>query len=312
MTTGEITDDSSWINAREAIFFDSFVHIKHKIEIEDVEYFECYNQLSALQKYLEDNRALPADRNVQLPLDEYYEEIEDRINEILHDMIKNDVLLYKSSKDKIDLYFKQLKELINKHILILHRKRKQKIIYDDYGTENIEAWEKEKNYFLNTTFYDKPNLYDLHQTFSIITIMQETHDMIDNILDEYKEKEILNDNTFDEKMSGYDYEIYCEKILKTNGWRARKTKDSGDQGADIIAEKNDLRVVIQCKKYSYNVGNKAVQEVFSAKEFYDGNKAIVISSRGGYTKSAKELGKKLNVSLLHHEDLINLEKLLKS
>jgi HJR/Mrr/RecB family endonuclease len=52
---------------------------------------------------------------------------------------------------------------------------------------------------------------------------------------------------FDDAMTGREFELYCRDVLQEAGWRAPLTPGSGDQGADIIAEKDDRRVVIQCK-----------------------------------------------------------------
>ncbi|PQJ95000.1 restriction endonuclease [Chromatium okenii] len=113
-------------------------------------------------------------------------------------------------------------------------------------------------------------------------------------------------------MSPIQYEQYCAKILNHTGWRARTTVASGDQGADVFAEKNGIIVVIQCKLYySANVGNKAVQEVYAAKGFYNAHKAFVVSN-ASYTNSACQLASKLGVFLIHHDDLNRLDSLLVS
>jgi len=87
------------------------------------------------------------------------------------------------------------------------------------------------------------------------------------------------------------------------GWRSKTTKASGDQGADIVATKDGITVVCQCKRYSKSVGNKAVQEAFAAKTFYNAQKGAVITN-AGYTKSARELAEKTAVELFHFSDLL--------
>jgi len=64
-------------------------------------------------------------------------------------------------------------------------------------------------------------------------------------------------------MNGNEFEDYCVTLMKENGFiSAKKTKGSGDQGIDILAEKDDIKYAVQCKCYSSNVGNKAVQEAY--------------------------------------------------
>ncbi len=68
-----------------------------------------------------------------------------------------------------------------------------------------------------------------------------------------------------EGASGSEYEEHCAEILRTAGWETRSTPKSGDQGVDIIAERDGIRIAIQCKNYKQPVGNKAVQEVLAGK-----------------------------------------------
>lgn len=77
---------------------------------------------------------------------------------------------------------------------------------------------------------------------------------------------------------------------------------SGDQGADVIAQRNGTKVVVQCKMYSLPVGNKAVQEAIAAKQHYLADEAWVVTNNT-YTKSAKQLAISSGVKLLHHNRL---------
>jgi restriction system protein len=95
------------------------------------------------------------------------------------------------------------------------------------------------------------------------------------------------------------------------GWRAALTPGSGDQGADIIAEKDGRRVVVQCKFYNGTVGNKAVQEAYAAAAFQDAPYAVVVTN-SIYTKSAHQLAHKNGVLLMHHTDLERLDLIVTS
>ena len=97
---------------------------------------------------------------------------------------------------------------------------------------------------------------------------------------------------FKENMSGDEYEKYCKYILKQRGGIVELAPKSGDQGVDLIATKEYLKVCIQCKRYSKPVGNKAIQEIFTGKQFYSGSHGVLVSN-AGFTKSAKTLAKKL-------------------
>ena len=114
---------------------------------------------------------------------------------------------------------------------------------------------------------------------------------------------------FRENMSGDEYEKYCKYILEQRGWAVNLTSKSGDQGVDLIASKEYLKVCIQCKRYSKPVGNKAIQEIFTGKQFYSGSHGVLVSN-AGFTKSAKSLASKTGIILLSDENLMNLESFL--
>ena len=98
-------------------------------------------------------------------------------------------------------------------------------------------------------------------------------------------------------MDGYKFEYQCAKILKLKHFsKIEVTRKSGDQGVDIIAFKRRKKYGIQCKYYTYPVGNKAVQEAYAGANFYDCDKAMVMTNTT-FTKSATQLAEKLEVEL---------------
>lgn len=107
----------------------------------------------------------------------------------------------------------------------------------------------------------------------------------------------------------YEYERWCASQLARCGWKAEATRSSGDQGVDVVAVKNGIKVALQCKLHSSAVGNKAIQEVHAAAAFIDATHAAVVAPTD-YTRAARQLAGKLNVLLLHHAQLAGLEKML--
>jgi HJR/Mrr/RecB family endonuclease len=99
-------------------------------------------------------------------------------------------------------------------------------------------------------------------------------------------------------MSGPEFEAWVVKVLKENGFNdVRGTPATGDQGADIIANKDGKNIIIQTKRYKGTVGNKAVQEVISAVHYYGGDEGWVITN-STFTPSAKALAQKSKIKLI--------------
>jgi restriction system protein len=103
-------------------------------------------------------------------------------------------------------------------------------------------------------------------------------------------------------MTPVEYEHLVARTLRNYGWHAGTTKGSGDQGVDVLASKAPFRLVIQCKLYTNSVGNAAVQEAISAREWEGATHGAVVSN-AKYTKAAKELAHKSGIMLWHHDDL---------
>lgn len=107
-------------------------------------------------------------------------------------------------------------------------------------------------------------------------------------------------------MTGEDFELYISQILGNIGfYNIQTTKGSGDQGVDILAEKEGMKYAFQCKRYDKPVGNKAVQEVFAGKFFYHCHVAVVVTNNY-FTQSAKELANENGVVLWDRDKLDSL------
>ena len=107
-------------------------------------------------------------------------------------------------------------------------------------------------------------------------------------------------------MTGEDFEVYVAMILQQIGFvNVQLTKGSGDQGVDIIAEKDGVKYAFQCKRYDKPVGSKAVQEVFAGKFFYHCHAAVVVTNNY-FTQSAKELSNENGVVLWDRDKLNSL------
>lgn len=103
------------------------------------------------------------------------------------------------------------------------------------------------------------------------------------IREQYRQLEILKQQELqriegklsyiDTLHNGYEFEEYIANLLKNLGYtNVEVTSGSGDNGADVLAQKNGITYAIQCKWSLYgnnNIGNKAVQEIFSGKTFYN-------------------------------------------
>ena len=98
-------------------------------------------------------------------------------------------------------------------------------------------------------------------------------------------------------MEGRDFEYFCAELLEKRGFlEVEVTKGSGDNGVDILAEKDGVTYAIQCKRYEESVGVKAVQEAYAGRDYYDRMVGVVMSNQY-FTKNAVQMAQKLKIIL---------------
>ncbi|MEH7075145.1 restriction endonuclease [Neobacillus drentensis] len=107
-----------------------------------------------------------------------------------------------------------------------------------------------------------------------------------------------------DSMDGIQFEYYLKELYLSRGYAVEVTNASGDYGADLLLKKDGKKIVVQAKRYSKDVGIKAVQEVIGAKSYYKADEAWVVSN-SYFTKAAKELAQKGSVMLVDRDTLID-------
>ena len=108
-----------------------------------------------------------------------------------------------------------------------------------------------------------------------------------------------------DNMTGHDFEHFCADLLTKNGFNnVEVTPGSGDHGIDILAEKDDITYAIQCKCYSKDIGNAAVQQAHTGKSIYKKDIAVVMTNRY-FTTQAQEEAQALGVKLWNRDKLIS-------
>ncbi|MBD2750668.1 restriction endonuclease [Microvirga sp. BT688] len=198
-----------------------------------------------------------------------------------------------------------------KHIRTLATKRAHMLSPDEYGNISEEAWDKHLNTFIKKTLLPEFQRRKVDHFFAKDPRRSAARlrTRINRIIDWHQPAGAADE--VDNTMTGREFELYCRDVLQEAGWQAALTPGSGDQGADIIAEKDGRRVVIQCKFYNGTVGNKAVQEAYAAAAFQDAPYAVVVTN-SVFTKSAHQLAHKNGVLLMHHSDLERLDLIVTS
>ncbi|PHS25518.1 MAG: hypothetical protein COA85_06915 [Robiginitomaculum sp.] len=107
------------------------------------------------------------------------------------------------------------------------------------------------------------------------------------------------------KKDGLAYEKECEARLLSADYNVTSTPRTGDFGADLVVEKDDLIFVIQCKNVSRSVGVKAVQEAVASRRHYNADYSVV-TTEAPFTSAAIELASTNDVILSNLNRIVDI------
>ncbi len=104
-------------------------------------------------------------------------------------------------------------------------------------------------------------------------------------------------------LSGLEFEKFVADFFEYLGYETTLTATSGDNGIDIIAKSRRYTIGIQTKLYyNHNVSNKAIQEVYSGKNYFSLDYAIAITN-WKFSAPALNLAKTLRVGTIDRKGL---------
>ena len=85
----------------------------------------------------------------------------------------------------------------------------------------------------------------------------------------------------------YDFEIFVAKIFEQNGYYVYHTRKTNDGGKDIIIEKNNIKIYIECKYWNAHnaIGREAIQKLVGAA-IMDGVQNAIFITTSGYNQNA--------------------------
>lgn len=180
-----------------------------------------------------------------------------------------------------------------------------------YESQNGNFEEKLEGYFKEKKYYDVKILKsscEVTRGYFSCEIGKCTFKYYAECIPEMITKEQLpNEKTIDfDSMTGLEFEGFCAEILEKNGYdNVSVTRGSGDQGVDIIAYRDGVKYGFQCKCYTADIRNKAVQEIYAGKTYYQCHVGIVLTNRH-FTPAAIDLAKKNGIVLWDRSELLEL------
>lgn len=335
---GESSLKPNNIRTLEFITNESYYNLKDRIgqEIGNEQKENEYNEIEvqrAFFKYISSDKELSKKLDEfilnyvrkydteQISLEKYLKRIEqlveylmNKINIRLHN--RNDEKFEELKKvmgsNKINVTYTELEKFINdRKYEIYSREMEKKINVNEYkNTEDLV-----NDYIV---IYGKRSINEVNiKTLSVLSgkdyseLKEEIESEYNRIQTTYKlnklEEELFSgeevkDISYVDSLSGFEFEDFLKELFQSFGYSAEDLPYSNDYGADLIISKGTNKIVIQAKNYNGNVGNKAVQEVVSAKVYYKCDLAMVITN-SYFTQNAIETAKGSDVIMINRDKL---------
>lgn len=122
-----------------------------------------------------------------------------------------------------------------------------------------------------------------------------------------RERKKRNQINYWYSLNGWEFEEKVAELFSDLGYRTKVTKGSGDGGVDIIMYKNNLKYIVQCKRYK---GHKAtpqeVRALWGVKDEFKADKVILVATDGVSQKSLEYINKRPDYQLLTIDDIVSL------
>lgn len=116
-----------------------------------------------------------------------------------------------------------------------------------------------------------------------------------------------------DQMTGHEFEEYLYVLLMALGYEQTfLTKKSRDFGADLLFyDQDDIKTVVQAKRLSEKLGLTAVQEVYTAKAYYEAENAMIITSTNLISDPCWKLASAAKVRIIDRDELGDIIKAFK-
>ena len=194
------------------------------------------------------------------------------------------------------------RRFVKKHFKVISSAYRNSVTANSFGKKNY------KKFYIDLIDFIEENssfIQELERMEGQLTWGDPEDSSIIEILEDEMKKNTAK-LEYSDQMDPYEYEHFCAEQFNNNNWKAKATQGSSDQGVDVIATKNNITLVAQCKRFKKTVGNKAVQEIVAGMKYYQANKGVVIAPNG-FTKSAEKLAEANQILLIHHSEIEQLK-----
>lgn len=112
---------------------------------------------------------------------------------------------------------------------------------------------------------------------------------------------------FWKSLSGKRFEQELANLYSRLGYIVSLTPTTGDKGIDLILQKNEKEIIVQCKAHKKPVGPNVARELYGTLMAYKAHQAI-LASISGFSPGVREFVKSKPIKLICLQDIIYMQK----
>ncbi len=112
---------------------------------------------------------------------------------------------------------------------------------------------------------------------------------------------------FWKSLDGKQFEIEIKKLFEKLGYTVQLTGKSGDEGIDLLIEKNHQATIVQCKAHKKAVGPAVAREMYGVMKDKKIDNSMVVSL-SGFTSGFYDFVKGKNIQSVELNSIIRMQK----
>ncbi len=123
----------------------------------------------------------------------------------------------------------------------------------------------------------------------------------------YEHEVIRNAEKFWRSLSGLQFEDEIANLYRKQGYDAQKTRITGDGGVDIILNKDNKRIIVQCKAHNKKISIGVARELVASMQDFNADEGIIACLEGA-TKPVLDYIKNKNIVVISLSEIMQMRK----
>lgn len=188
---------------------------------------------------------------------------------------------------------KEIFELLNNDITSSEKTKLENHIRSDFYSIKLDLEEGDTSAFQEM----KDNVVALEEDYNLKLKEKEKEDI-------YKREKIKKIEDL-LQLTPRQFEEYVAQLFEALGYKVEITPLSNDKGSDIIMYKDDMKYVVQCKRYKGTVGSPEIQTFIGSMTHYNADKGFYVTT-GMFSFEAENMASKHPIKLINRTELVNM------